>query len=626
MAGNIKGITIEIGGDTTDLQRSLKSVDKELKNTQSTLKDVNKLLKLDPTNTELLRQKQKALKDAISETKDRLAMLKSVNKDAVTPEQWDAVQREIIETEQNLSALETEYKNFGSVAGQVIQAAGQKMQEFGGKVEEVGRKLQPLSTAAAGVVASLVGMGYKAVQSADELATLSQRTGISTDDLQKFQYASDLVDVSLEDMTGALKKMKSNMTGHADTWAELGVAVTNADGSMRDANDVFKDTLKALSKIDNETERDQKAMDLFGKSADNLAGIIDDGGAALEEYGQQAEDLGLILSTDTIESLNATNDTIDQTKAQLAGAFGQLGATVATTLAPLITQIASGIEKVTQKLQSLSPETMETILKIAAVVAAVAPVITVVGKVISTIGTLTKTIGTVVSALGAVNPIVLIVIAAIAALVAAGVWLYKHWDEVKAFAVATWNAIKTAVVNAVNGLKTGVTNAWNAVKTAVTNTVNAIKSKVVSVWTSITSSVKAAVNALRDGVTGAWDAMKEKISGVVDNIKSKLDIFKQAFENIREKVQAVIDKIKSLFSFELPPGLTRLLNGGVSNGVVVNGINYGTTTAPTAPNVNSTANVTINVYAAEGMDVNELADRIQDRFVAMAAQRNLAYA
>lgn len=627
MASDIKGIKIVIGGDTSELESSLKKVDGQLKQTQSNLRQIDKLLKLDPTNTELLRQKQKLLKDAIGETEERLKTLKSVNKDSVTPEQWEQVQQEIVVTEAKLKGLQKQYSEFGSVAGQVIQAAGQKIKEFGGKIEEVGNKLKPLSTAAAGVAASLVGMGYKAVTAADDLTTMSQRTGISTDELQKFQYASDLVDVSLEDMTGALKKMKSNMTGHADTWAELGVAVTNADGSMRDANDVFKDTLKALSKIDNETERDQKAMELFGKSSDNLAGIIDDGGAALEEYGQQAEDLGLILSTDTIESLNATNDTIDQTKAQLAGAFAQLGATVATTLAPLINQIASGIEKVTQKLQNLSPQTLETILKIAAVVAAAAPLITTIGKVITTIGTMTKAIGAVVSALGAVNPIVLIVIAAIAALVAAGVWLYKHWDEVKEWAIKTWTAIKDGVVNLANSIKTGVTNAWNAVKTAVTNTVNNIKSKVVSVWTSITSSVKNAVNALRDGVTNAWNTMKEKISGVVDNIKSKLDIFKQAFENIREKVQAVIDKIKSLFSFELPPGLTRLLNGGAaSNGVVVNGINYGAPNAPTAPNVNSTANVTINVYAAEGMDVNELADRIQDRFVAMAAQRNLAYA
>ena len=634
MASRIKGITIEIGGDTSSLQASLRGVDKELSSTQSKLKDVNKLLKLDPSNVELLRQKQQALKDAIKQTSDRLEELKKVSKDSVSPEEWDSIQREIIATEQDLKSLKKQYKEFGSVAAQQIQVAGQKMQDFGNKIEDAGRKLQPLSTAAAAVVTSLVGLGYNAVKSADELSTLSQQTGISTDELQKMQYASELVDVSLEDITGAMKKMKGNMTGHAETWDKLGVSVTNADGSMRDVNSVFKDTLKALSKIDNETERDQVAMDIFGKSADQLAGIIDDGGAALEEYGQQAEDLGLILSGDTLDALNETNDTIDQTKAQLAGAFGQLGATVATTLAPLINNLTTLIGKVSEKLKNLTPQQTETILKIAAVVAALAPVVTIVGKVVHVMGTLITGVGKVVGALATINPVVLIVIAAITALVAAGVWLYKHWDEVKEFAINTWNAIKDGVTNAVNNLKTGVTNAWNAVKTAVTNTVNAIKSKVVSVWTSITSSVKAAVDGLKSGVTGAWDAMKEKISGVVDNIKSKLDVFKQAFESIKEKVMGVIDKIKELFNFQLPPGITRLLNGGISNGVSFtpnavltgpNGVSYGNNAAP-SPVSTATTNVTINVYAPEGMDINQLADRIQERFVALQVQRDLAYA
>jgi hypothetical protein len=73
------------------------------------------------------------------------------------------------------------------------------------------------------------------------------------------------------------------MAGSPDAFNDLGVSVTNADGSMRDAESVFNDTLKALSQIDNETERDQKAYEIFGKSADQLAGIIDDGGAALQQ-------------------------------------------------------------------------------------------------------------------------------------------------------------------------------------------------------------------------------------------------------------------------------------------------------------------------------------------------------
>ena len=139
MATRIAGITIEIGGDTTKLTKSLKGVDSQLKTTQSNLKDINKLLKLDPGNTELLTQKQQNLQKAISGTKDRLQQLKdSQGQVAKGTQEWDALQREIIDTEQQLKSLEKEYRNFGSVALQQISAVGQKLQEAGGKLTALG--------------------------------------------------------------------------------------------------------------------------------------------------------------------------------------------------------------------------------------------------------------------------------------------------------------------------------------------------------------------------------------------------------------------------------------------------------------------------------------------------------
>ena len=145
----IKGITVEIGGDTTKLQTALKGVNTEIKNTQSQLKDVEKLLKLDPGNTELLSQKYRTLQQEIQATKEKLNTLKEASKQAdqalkdgtISQEQYDALQREIAETEQSLKSLEQEYKNFGSVQAQQVAAAGEKMKEFGGKVEDAGKSL-----------------------------------------------------------------------------------------------------------------------------------------------------------------------------------------------------------------------------------------------------------------------------------------------------------------------------------------------------------------------------------------------------------------------------------------------------------------------------------------------------
>ncbi|MBQ3703119.1 MAG: phage tail tape measure protein [Oscillospiraceae bacterium] len=165
--GSVRGIVIEIGGDTTKLETALKSVNTEIKNTESKLKDVNKLLKMDPGNTNLLSQKYKTLQTEIKATKEKLDTLKEAAKQAdqaladgkMSKEQYDALQREIAETEQSLKSLEQEYKNFGSVQAQQIAAAGEKMKEFGGKVESAGKTLTthvtlPLAAVGAAGVAS----------------------------------------------------------------------------------------------------------------------------------------------------------------------------------------------------------------------------------------------------------------------------------------------------------------------------------------------------------------------------------------------------------------------------------------------------------------------------------------
>ena len=176
--GRVKGITIEIGGDTTKLETALKGVNSEIKNTESKLKDVNKLLKMDPGNTQLLSQKYKTLQQEIGATKEKLNTLKEAAKQAeqalkdgtISQDQYDALQREIAETEQSLKSLEQEYKNFGSVQAQQIAAAGEKMKEFGGKVEDAGKSLTTH------VTLPLVAVGTAGVASFAEVDKTMQLT------------------------------------------------------------------------------------------------------------------------------------------------------------------------------------------------------------------------------------------------------------------------------------------------------------------------------------------------------------------------------------------------------------------------------------------------------------------
>ena len=192
MAGSrIKGITVEIGGDTTKLQSALKGVNSEIKNTQSQLKDVEKLLKLDPGNTELLAQKQKLLSSAVSETKEKLATLKTAAEQAnqalangdISKEQYDALQREIIETEEDLKKLETQ-ANQSASAVQKIATAGESLKTAGDKVSSAGEKLLPASAAVTALGVAAVKTASDFDSSMSQVAAVSGATGEDFDKLR----------------------------------------------------------------------------------------------------------------------------------------------------------------------------------------------------------------------------------------------------------------------------------------------------------------------------------------------------------------------------------------------------------------------------------------------------------
>ena len=190
--GRIKGITVEIGGDTTKLQTALKGVNTEIKNTQSQLKDVEKLLKLDPGNTELLSQKQKLLADAVSETKQKLETLKTAAEQAnqalangdISQEQYDALQREIVETEQELKKLEDQAKESGA-ALQEIAAKGEKLKTVGENISDVGEKFLPATAAVAGLGAAAVKTAADFDTGMSKVAAISGATGDDLDALRE---------------------------------------------------------------------------------------------------------------------------------------------------------------------------------------------------------------------------------------------------------------------------------------------------------------------------------------------------------------------------------------------------------------------------------------------------------
>ena len=191
MASRIKGITVEIGGDTTGLEKALKSVNSSIKNTQSGLKDVNRLLKLDPSNTELLSQKQRLLKEAISSTKEKLDALKEAQVQAkqqlengdLGQDKYDALQREIIETEEELRRLQQEAATTSTALAK-IDEAGKKIEAFGDSVTSAGKAVMPASMAVAGLGAAAVKTAADFDTSMSKVAAISGATGDDLDVLR----------------------------------------------------------------------------------------------------------------------------------------------------------------------------------------------------------------------------------------------------------------------------------------------------------------------------------------------------------------------------------------------------------------------------------------------------------
>ncbi|MBQ1289672.1 MAG: hypothetical protein IIY23_05885 [Erysipelotrichaceae bacterium] len=404
MPSRIKGLTIEIGANTVKLTEALRNVDSNLKDTQADLRDVNKLLKLDPGNVQLLAQKQELLQKATAETADKiriekeaLAQLKASPDAEKTIDQQKRLEREIIANEASLKKLESgledtnkDLKQFGDTAG------GTKisLESMAKATDDLANKTAALSAASAAGLAALAGSAVQAGKTADDLNTLSKQTGFTTAELQKMKYASDLIDVSMEDMTGSIQKLVKQMASGSDAFKTLGVSVTDETGQLRNATDVWYETLEALSQVENETQRDALAMEIFGKSAASLAGIVDDGGEALKNYGKDAEDLGLIMSQDTLDAANKLNDAIDLTKARLEATFLETGAKVAETVLPIVEEMAEEIAGLFEWISTLDEGTIKLIGSFLIFGTVLSPILKIVSGGISLFNGVTTALGT----------------------------------------------------------------------------------------------------------------------------------------------------------------------------------------------------------------------------------------
>ena len=577
MSRTLRGITIEIGGNTQRLQDSLRQVNSRSTELQTELKAVDRLLKLDPTNTDLLTQRQQILAGAVGSTRERLQTLTEAQRQVAEQfargeageEQYRAIQREVIAAQQELERLEDTLES----ANSRWETAATRIGAFGNKAQELGEKFAPVSAAAGAVVVGMAGMAVKAGQAADDLNTLSKQTGISTDTLQRFRFASDTIDVSVETLTGSLTKLTRNMgaakDGNAnlqDGFKKLGVEIVDSSGNLRDNEDVLNDTIAALGQIANETERDALAMELLGKSAQDLNPLILGGADALKKMGDEAAAAGLILSQDALDAANEFNDELDLLKATASSAFMQMGVDIGQVLLPVLKELAEGLKIVMDWVKGLDETTLKWILVIAGLVAAIAPLLMIIGQValgISAVMTAVKFLAPVFVAL--TSPIGLVIIG-ITALVAALVYLWTTNEEFRGRVIKVWEEVREFFVNLWIRIRDIFANAWRSITENFAIARDTVFSIAQNILDGISGRFSSMISRIREIVAGVTEAIAtpfRRAAEIVSGITSKIGGFLQRInpfarfspslvDNVRAGVRVIQEEYSKLEQLDLP--------------------------------------------------------------------------
>lgn len=410
MAGTIKGIIVEIGGDTSGLQKALKNVNSATSSLTKELRGVNSLLKLDPTNTELVTQKQKILAQNIEETNEKLKLLKETQQKAdeaiangtkISDENYRNLQREIINTENKLKNLKVEASNW-TTAGRAIEEYGTKIKNLGNKIDSLGNKLTAGLTVPL-LTAGVVGVNSAAKQEAaiqqveniygdasDTIKDFAENTAISfnmstseaykyaqiygnliqsiTDDeeenalyTQQLLEASSIIASSTgRTMEDVMDRIRSGLLGNTEAIEDLGV---NVNVAMLESTDAFKEFAG---------DKSWKQLDFQTQQQIRLFGILEQ---TTKKYGKEV-------------NKNTSSDI-----QRLTAKFKNLTSQLSKKLLPIAEKLIDKAEDFLDKLGDLTDEEMDNIIQIGLMVAAAGPLIKIVGTVTKTVGGVTKGIG-----------------------------------------------------------------------------------------------------------------------------------------------------------------------------------------------------------------------------------------
>lgn len=514
MAGNIKGITIEFRGDTTKLDKALRQVKNDAKGVDQQLKEVNRALRFNPNNAELLRQKFDLLKQKVDATEKELKEFRNIEKQlkaqnvSKQSEEWMTVRRQIIEAESklkhfnaemqkvkyaNITALGNSFKTAGqnmrmagmysSIGAAAMITSGKKLLELNATQENAERKLIE-------IYKSRMGANKQAAQSTMELASALQKQGVIGDE----------VTLSGAQQLATYAKYPSTVNKLLPVMDDLLVQQKGYNATAEDATSI---------------------ANLFGKAMMGQTGALKRVGISFTEeqekvlkYGTEEEKAAMLAEvvTQNVGHMNKVFAETDEGKmAQLRNTFGDIGERLGNMLLPALGQLADfinahilpALEKMMGFLEN-HPGIAKFAVALTVLLAVLGPVLIIFGALASAIGSIMTVVPLLGGAFAALAGPVGIVIGIIAALIAVGVLLYKNWDTIKAKAAEVWANIQNAVKVVVNRIRTNfntlkatLTALWDGIKTTASTVWNAIKTAITSPIQTAMNTVKSIINKIK---------------------------------------------------------------------------------------------------------------------------------
>ena len=358
----IKGITVEIGGDTVGLQKALNEADKSSKILDSELKQVNNALKLDPTNTTLLAQKQQILSEQVKNTSDKLQQLKSVQSQVeqkyksgdIGADAYRAFQREIISTENRLQGLQSEQNDVEKATDKASDSTKQFSVSLDGAKTVAGGFVSAAATVVDGLK-SLADYAVKAGQdfvnmvdsvgnAGDAIDKSSQAAGMSAEAYQEWGYVLQRNGASADSLSTWMKKLNNNVDdavsgtdSAVEKFTRLGISVDDLQNKSRE--DVFAEVITSLQGMENESERAAAVNDLLGGSATDLGALLNATSEDTQSLRDNAHALGLVMSDEAVADSAAYADAM----LDLQSAFTGVKNSIASEVLPNFTEVLQGL-------------------------------------------------------------------------------------------------------------------------------------------------------------------------------------------------------------------------------------------------------------------------------------------